>query len=133
MANILIIDDDAVFSEMVEQRLIRAGHQASVHLGPFGGTIAARKEGLDLIILDVFMPGLDGGSLLDLMRRDGALMRPRVIFCSSMDATPLRELAARHHADGWIPKSAGRQQLLGYVDQVLQRSSSFDTRGRSKP
>jgi DNA-binding response OmpR family regulator len=132
MANILIIDDDAVFAEMIEQRLIRAGHQASVHLGPFGGTIAARREGLDLIILDVFMPGLDGGSLLDLMRRDNAQMRPKVIFCSSMDAAPLRELSVRHHADGFIPKGAGRQQLVNYVDQILQRPNSAETRHRPK-
>jgi DNA-binding response OmpR family regulator len=125
MANILIIDDDAVYAEMLEQRLSRAGHQASVHLGPFGGTLAARKEGLDLIILDVFMPGLDGGSLLDLMRRDG-IRRPRVVFCSSMDQEPLRELALRHHADGWIPKSAGRKLLLERVEQVLSRPSSAE-------
>jgi DNA-binding response OmpR family regulator len=132
MANILIIDDDLVFAEMIEQRLIRAGHQASVHLGPFGGTIAARRAGLDLIILDVFMPGLDGASLLDLMRRDGTLQRRRVIFCSSMDAELLRSLAVRHQADGWIPKGAGRQQLLNYVEQVLQRSNTAETRHRPK-
>ena len=124
MATILIIDDDAVYAEMLEQRLVRAGHEATVHLGPFGGTIAARKEGLDLIILDVFMPGLDGGSLLDLMRRDMVGRRPRVIFCSSMDTGPLRDLAMRHHADGWIPKSTGRQQLLERVEQVLARGGS---------
>jgi DNA-binding response OmpR family regulator len=132
MANILIIDDDAVFAEMVEQRLIRAGHRASAHIGPFGGTIAARREGLDLIILDVFMPGLDGASLLDLMRRDGVALRPKVIFCSSMDAEPLRELALRHHADGWIPKSAGRQQLVNYVDQIVLRANPADPRHRPK-
>jgi DNA-binding response OmpR family regulator len=132
MANILIIDDDAVFAEMTEQRLIRAGHRASAHIGPFGGTIAARREGLDLIILDVFMPGLDGASLLDLMRRDGAAQRPKVIFCSSMDVGPLRELALRHQADGCIPKSAGRQQLVNYVEEILQRSVPGDGRHRTK-
>ncbi len=125
MANILIIDDDPVYAEMLEQRLTRAGHRASVHIGPFGGTLAARKEGLDLIVLDVFMPGLDGGSLLALMRRDG-IRRPRVLLCSSMDPAPLRDLAVKIHADGWVTKSAGRLQLLARVDQLLSRHSSAE-------
>lgn len=130
MSNILIIDDDPVYADMLAQRLTRAGHQASVHVGPFGGTIAARKSGIDLIILDVFMPGLDGASLLDLMHKDGAVLRAKVIFCSSMDAGPLRELAQLHHADGWIAKSAGRQELLGCLEQVLSRGKR---RGNSSP
>jgi two-component system, OmpR family, copper resistance phosphate regulon response regulator CusR len=120
MASILIIDDDPVYSDMMQQRLTRAGHQVSVHLGPFGGTLAARKEGLDLIILDVFMPGLDGPSLLELMRKD-TTRRPKVIFCSSMDANPLRELARQHQAEGSIPKAGARKNLLECVDSVLTR------------
>jgi DNA-binding response OmpR family regulator len=120
MARILIIDDDPVYSDMMQQRLTRAGHEVSVLVGPFGGTLAARKEGLDLVILDVFMPGLDGPSLLDLMRKD-TVRRPKVIFCSSMDAKPLEELAKQHQADGSIPKAGGRRDLLEYVEFVLAR------------
>jgi DNA-binding response OmpR family regulator len=119
LANILIIDDDPVYSGMLQQRLSRAKHNVNVHLGPFGGTLAARRPGIDLVILDVFMPGLDGPALLELMRRDGLPSRQKVIFCSSMDPEPLRELAERHRADGWVPKSAARQELLDCVDRVL--------------
>jgi two-component system, OmpR family, response regulator len=131
MAYILIIDDDAIYGNMLEQRLVRAGHHATLHMGPFGATIAARKGPCDLIILDVFMPGLDGGSLLDLMKKDGAI-RPKVIFCSSMDSGPLQEFAQRHHADGSIPKSAGRQQLVDYVEHILERNHIHDARPRPK-
>jgi DNA-binding response OmpR family regulator len=131
MAHILIIDDDAIYGNMLEQRLTRAGHQANLHLGPFGATIAARKSPCDLIILDVFMPGLDGGSLLDLMKKDGSI-RPKVIFCSSMDTAQLQEFAHRHYADGSIPKSAGRQQLLDYVEHILERNHTAGARPRSK-
>jgi DNA-binding response OmpR family regulator len=123
MASILIIDDDPVYSDMMQQRLSRAGHEVSVHLGPFGGTLAARKEGLDLVILDVFMPGLDGPSLLELMRKD-TTRRPRVILCSSMDAQPLKELARQHQADGSIPKAGARNDVLEVVEHVLERRRS---------
>jgi DNA-binding NarL/FixJ family response regulator len=119
VASILIIDDDVVYAEMLQQRLIRAKHNVSVHVGPFGGTLAVKRAHVDLVILDVFMPGLDGPALLDLLRKDSNSGRPRVILCSSMDAEPLRELAQRHNAQGSIPKSASRQQLLDYVERVL--------------
>ena len=95
MANILIIDDDPIFAGMLEQRLSRAGHAVSVHVGPFGSTLAARRPGLDMIILDVFMPGLDGPALLDLIRKDGAASRVKlastiddVVVNSSPDVDP---------------------------------------------
>jgi DNA-binding NarL/FixJ family response regulator len=121
MANILIIDDDDVYAGMLEQRLLRAGHQVSVHVGPFGSTAAARKPGLDLVVLDVFMPGLDGPTLLEVMRRDNSAPRPRVVFCSSMDPEALGALASRHQASGYFPKSAARQQVIESIEAALQK------------
>jgi two-component system response regulator PfeR len=122
MASILIIDDDPIYAGMLEQRLARAGHQVTVHLSPFGSTVAARRPGLDLVVLDVFMPGLDGPALLEVMRRDAVSARPKVMFCSSMDAASLRELAARHQVQGFVPKSALREHVLESVERVLRSS-----------
>jgi CheY-like chemotaxis protein len=119
MATILIIDDDPIYAGMLQQRLSRAGHDVTVHCGPFGSTLAARRPGLDLIILDVFMPGLDGPALLDLIRKDGGGTRPKIVFCSSMDAESLSELAARHQASGFIPKSAARSHVIESLEALL--------------
>ena len=122
MANILIIDDDPIFAGMLEQRLSRAGHAVSVHVGPFGSTLAARRPGLDMIILDVFMPGLDGPALLDLIRKDGAASRVKIVFCSSMDPEALRDLVRQHQASGFIPKSAERAQVIERLEALLPQS-----------
>ena len=120
MANILIIDDDEMYSNMIKQQLERAGHEVTVHVGPFGATVAARRKGLDLIVLDVFMPALGGPDLLELMRQSAPHSPTKVIFCSSMDPGPLRELAERHRADGYLPKSAQRHELVGLVANLLK-------------
>jgi CitB family two-component system response regulator MalR len=119
MANILIVDDDPVYGDMAKQRLERAGHRVSVHVGPFGATVAARKPDLDLVILDVFMPGLRGPDLLKLIRENRSESHALIVFCSSMDAEPLRELAAEYGADGSIAKSAQRVDLLRFVSSLL--------------
>ncbi len=119
MATILIIDDDPVFADMAKQPLERAAHTVHVHIGPFGATVAAKNPALDLIILDIFMPALQGPDLLELIRQRMPGSLPRVVFCSSMDETPLWELATRHQVDGYISKSADRDNFLKAIDQVL--------------
>lgn len=120
MANILIIDDDATYATMTQQRLERAGHYVGLHIGPFGATKAASQLGIDLILLDVFMPGLSGPQLLEVMRQNRTVAHARVILCSSMDPGPLKALAEEHRADGFVPKSAERHELLAVVERVLR-------------
>lgn len=117
MAKILIIDDDPVYSDMTKQRLERAGHEVLLQLGPFGATVAARDESLDLVLLDVFMPGLSGPDLFDLMRKKGRTNAP-VVFSSSMDPAPLARLAEERGAAGSISKSASREEFLALVERV---------------
>jgi CheY-like chemotaxis protein len=119
MANILIIDDDATYAMLTQQRLERAGYSVSLHIGPFGATKAASQLGIDLVLLDVFMPGLSGPQLLDVMRQNRAVAHTKVIFCSSMDPAPLKALAEEHQAEGFVPKSAERHELLATVARVL--------------
>jgi DNA-binding response OmpR family regulator len=119
VANILIIDDDATYASMTQQRLERAGHLVDLHIGPFGATKAASQLGIDLILLDVFMPGLSGPQLLEVMRQNRAVAHAKVIFCSSMDAAPLKALAEEHRAEGFVPKAAERHELLATVARVL--------------
>jgi DNA-binding NarL/FixJ family response regulator len=130
MAKILIIDDDPIHGDMTKQRMERAGHQVTVHVGPFGATNAAADEQLDLILLDVFMPALPGPDLLDIMRKKNQRARSAVVFCSSMDPTPLARLALEHGADGFISKSAGREAFLRTIDSVLLERSAKLARNR---
>ena len=118
MAKILIIDDDPVFSDMTKQRLERAGHEVILHLGPFGATVAAGNSAIDLVILDVFMPALNGPTLLDIMRKSQVANAP-ILFCSSMDPAPLRKLAEEHRVAGFIPKSVDRAEFLATVQRAL--------------
>ena|ERR1051325_4406856 len=118
MAKILIIDDDEVHADMAKQRLERAGHRVKVHVGPFGATVAATDMLLDLVILDVFMPGLGGPDLLDLMRKRNKARVP-VMFYSSMDTGLLAKLAEEHRANGFISKSATREQFIEAVSRLL--------------
>jgi two-component system KDP operon response regulator KdpE len=123
MANILIIDDDPTHVDMASQRLRRAGHDVSVHVGPFGATKAASKPDIDLIVLDVFMPALPGPDLIELLRKNWQC-RAAILLCSSMDPASLAELAREYAADGYVSKSAGRDEFIRAIEAVLRRRAS---------
>jgi PleD family two-component response regulator len=119
MSTVLIIDDDPVYADMARQRLERAGYRVAVHIGPFGATAVVSDKAYDLVILDVFMPGLAGPDLLSLIRKSTAASATRVLLCSSMDSGPLARVAEERGANGSISKAAGRAEFLRAVEQAM--------------
>jgi two-component system competent response regulator ComA len=119
MPKVLIIDDDPVYADMTRQRMERAGYRVDVHIGPFGATAAVSDNAYDLVILDVFMPGLAGPDLLGIIRKSGAGSATRVLLCSSMDPGPLARVAEERGANGSISKAVGRAEFLRAVEQAL--------------
>lgn len=63
MIDVLIIDDDPVFGELMVDRLGAAGLRASFHHGWFQSLIRVREEQPKLLIIDVNMPAMSGTSL----------------------------------------------------------------------
>jgi DNA-binding NtrC family response regulator len=68
-ASVLVIDDEEIMREILEALLVREGY--SVHLASGGeeGLELVRSMPFDAVITDVMMPGLDGGRVLDEIRK----------------------------------------------------------------
>src|SRR5262245_49038387 len=107
MTKVLIVDDDPAFGELARQRLASRGYDVTFHQGAFG-TLNEVKRGYDVIILDVYMPALNGTRLIQEIRRARGKEGPKILLVSSMDSEPLRALAEEHGADGYISKSGSR-------------------------
>jgi CheY-like chemotaxis protein len=82
--SILIVDDNAVSARMVEVSLQRNGYQTTV-VSSASAALEVLNDALDvqLIILDIMMPGMDGLSLLGLIRERSELVDLPVILCTS--------------------------------------------------
>ena len=64
MARILVIDDDDQFRAFIRSCLERAGYEVIDASDGFLGLEVQRQERADLIITDIFMPGIDGTELI---------------------------------------------------------------------
>jgi DNA-binding response OmpR family regulator len=57
---ILIVEDDARISRLVERALAGAGHRTDVVHDGADGLVRAESGAYDLVVLDVMLPGMDG-------------------------------------------------------------------------
>lgn len=120
--HILIIDDDAGQHLLLESQLKLGGF--TVHHA-YGGqealTIAGHQQ-VDLIILDINMPGMDGFQTLEKLRRQPALADIPVIFLSSLDRQYLKVKGLEGGADDYLTKPFDTAELTARVKAVLRRA-----------
>jgi CheY-like chemotaxis protein len=65
----LVVDDDPAVQSMVKLVLERAGHGVVVAGDGRKGLLALASEAFDLLLLDIFMPGMDGLETMRMVRR----------------------------------------------------------------
>ncbi|HSK05083.1 MAG TPA: response regulator transcription factor [Kofleriaceae bacterium] len=120
MASVLVVDDDAHIREVARFALARAGH--AVELAHDGEVAHARlaRGGIDLVVLDVLMPELDGFALCRRLRASG---RVPIVFLSSRGDEADRVLGLDLGADDYLAKPFSPRELVARVAAVLRRTA----------
>lgn len=124
-ADVVIVDDDEVLAELLVHSLETAGHVVR-HLSD--GIEAAELLGNGLlrarvVLLDVGLPGMDGFSLLRLLRDGGVLETTSVMMLTARAATSETLTALELGAVDHVSKPFSVPVLMERIDQLLQRSS----------
>jgi two-component system OmpR family response regulator len=120
MASILMVDDDAHIREVARFALAKAGH--AVELASDGAIAYERalRGGIDLIVLDILMPELDGLALCRRLRAHGKVP---IVFLSSRAEEADRVLGLDLGADDYVTKPFSPRELVARVAAVLRRTS----------
>jgi CheY-like chemotaxis protein/anti-sigma regulatory factor (Ser/Thr protein kinase) len=120
MNTILIVDDDKVTRHMLRTVLTNAGFSTSVAGDGVEALEALRSTPFDLLLLDVWMPRMNGLDLLAELRAIDA--RPRVIVMTSDEAPETLLKVVREQAFRYVHKPVQAVQLLDTVREVLAAS-----------
>jgi two-component system OmpR family response regulator len=125
MARILVVDDEANIREVIQYSLVKDGH--TVEIAENGDIAWTRLQtgGIDLLVLDVVMPGLDGLSLCRRLRAT-ASGGPPIVFLSSRGEELDRVLGLELGGDDYLPKPFGPRELVTRVNAVLRRARARD-------
>ncbi len=132
-SQILVVDDEADIRGMVQEILTEEGYEVRT-AGNAAEARAARAHGdPDLMLLDIWMPDMDGISLLREWTREGALGFP-VVMMSGHGTVETAVEATRLGAVDFVEKPLSLAKLLRTVEQAVESGKQNRTRrGRVRP
>jgi putative two-component system response regulator len=121
MANkktILAVDDSAQSLELIRSAL---GGEFSVRLAKSASLAmsALERAKIDLILLDIEMPGITGFDIMDLLEKNPALASVPVMFVTSRATEAFVVEAARRGAKDYIVKPYDPELLRGKARRIL--------------
>lgn len=123
-ALILVADDDPVQRRLLEAQIRRFGHDAIMAEGGEAALARLRQQNaprIDLVLLDLVMPDLDGMGVLEAMRRE-AIDCP-VIVQTAHGSIDTVISAMRAGATDFVVKPVGPERLLVSIRNALRREA----------
>lgn len=117
MATILIVDDDSGLRESIVETLTDLRHTAVEAADGRAGLARLERPGIDAVLLDLRMPGLDG---LEMLRRIGALANPPPVAVLTAVPTASNTIEAmRLGAVDHLTKPVTRADLIALLKRML--------------
>lgn len=113
---ILLIDDNQDFHELVQRYTFGTRYQMVNTTDPNEAFDLAGKHAVQLILLDVMMPEIDGWQVLGQLRRNPKTSQIPVVICTIIAQ---EELAYSLGASAFLRKPVTRQMLIETLDRLL--------------
>jgi two-component system, OmpR family, response regulator len=117
--HILIVDDDADIRQLLSQFLCQHNFKVSLAGDGRDMQLKLQRNDIDLIVLDVMLPGASGTQLCQQLRRDTNIP---IIMLTAVDEEVERILALEMGADDYLGKPFNPRELLARIKAVLRRT-----------
>lgn len=113
---LLIIDDDATITEMLELVLPTRGIEVYAANTSNAGVAAVKRVEPDIILLDLMMPGLDGWELCRQIRAFSAI--PILVLSAFIETNGISRILAQG-ANDYLAKPAPLEMLIGRIQKLI--------------
>jgi two-component system OmpR family response regulator len=126
-AHILVVDDDRDIRQLVGDYLRQNGYRVSLaaHGKEMRNLLDLNR--IDLIVLDLMLPGEDGLSLCRNVRANPALAQLPILMLTARGETIDRVIGLEMGADDYLAKPFEPRELLARIRNILRRSRSLPT------
>ncbi len=132
---VLIVDDNEVNRDLLARRIERQGYEVRIACDGFEALEVVRSDSLDLILLDIMMPQMNGYQVLETLKADPALRYIPVIMISAVNdidsivrcielgaedylSKPFNPVLLRARISACLEKKRLRDQEQAYVKQL---------------
>ena len=123
MTKILVVEDEESFREGVSFILSKEGYEVIDAADGNDAIIKFEREGADLVLLDVMLPGLSG---LEVCKKLRTLTKVPIIMLTAKDTELDKVLGLEIGADDYITKPFSSRELLARVKAILRRTGNVD-------
>ena len=120
MTRILVVEDEQSFSDPLSYLLVKEGYDVSVAENGPDALIDFDKEGADLVLLDLMLPGLSGVDVCRALRQRSSVP---VIMLTAKDSEIDKVVGLEIGADDYVTKPYSSRELLARIKAVLRRNS----------
>lgn len=122
MKKILVVDDEATICDLVRIRLEKNGYQVLTALSGPEALEIAKKEKIDLVVLDIMMPVMDGYEVLKRLRDEVKLDAPVMLLTAKSTDNDVWE-GWQSGIDYYVTKPFTTHTLLRGVQLCLKEAS----------
>ena len=119
----LVVDDERDFAELMQFRLEQKGHRVLLADNGLTAIDQARRMLPGLILLDLLMPGRDGFSACENLRRHPSIRSIPVIMRTATGGQIARLNGLDVGADDYLVKTASVREILQRVQRLINRSN----------
>lgn len=120
MTKILVVEDEASFSEALSYVLTKEGYEVTVADTGDGAVKAFDKEGADLVLLDLMLPGLSGTEVCRQLRSRSQVP---IIMLTAKDSEVDKVVGLELGADDYVTKPYSKAELIARIKAVLRRGA----------
>ena len=120
--NILVVEDDLDIRELISFNLQNEGHQVFEAKDGEAGIDKAREKLLDLILLDLMLPGIQGLDVCRIIKSDQETKETPIIMVTALGQEEDIVKGLETGADDYITKPFSIKVLIARVNAVLKRS-----------
>jgi DNA-binding response OmpR family regulator/EAL domain-containing protein (putative c-di-GMP-specific phosphodiesterase class I) len=122
---VLIVEDKVSEAKFAEKLLQRGGYETQIVTDPWHVLEAVHRIQPDLILMNLYLPGVNGIELMKVIRIRKTFSVIPIVFLSAKDDLEKRTLALYSGADDYLTKPLHPQYLLATVLARIQRSKQI--------
>lgn len=117
---ILVVEDEEPIARLISYNLTKEGYNVTAVADGLDALRKIRSADLDLIILDIMLPGMDGYDICRTIRKENILIP--IILLSAKDEELDKILGLELGGDDYITKPFSPRELVARVRALLRRS-----------
>ena len=117
---VLVVDDLPTNRKLLSRLVEASGHEALTAEGGAEALEVLARESVDLVLLDLMMPDLDGMDVLGVLRDQGRLSTLPVVVVTATDERKVRHQALRIGAVDFLTKPVDALELTAKVDALVE-------------